>query len=95
MISSAVVSPVLENKKLATSSIAKENFARSIATEQKSGMSLVNCRAGASSSQGNGVSVATKGKLATTQTTIKSVVTTDSHRFRKFVATDLKPAAHF
>ena len=75
MISSAVVSPVLENKKLATSSIANENFARSIVTEQKSGMSLVNYRSGASSGQGNGVSVATKGKLATTQTTIKSVLT--------------------
>ena len=65
-ISFIVISPILENKKLAASFVATENFTGSVMIEQKSEMSLVNCRFGVSSNMGNGVSVATKGKLATT-----------------------------
>ena len=48
-----------------------------------------------SSANSNGSSVATKGKLAATQTTTKYVKTTSSHIFKKFIETDFKLAAHF
>ena len=95
MISSAIISLVLKNKKLAASSVATENTAGSVATKHKSGMSLVNFRSGASFGLGSGVSITMKEKLVVTQTTMKSIATTDSHRFRKSVATGLKPTAHF
>ena len=66
IISFIVISPILENKKLAASFVATENFIGSVMIEQKFEMSLVNCRFGVSSNMGNGVSIATKGKLATT-----------------------------
>ena len=90
---SSIVSPVLKNRKLVASSVTIENSVENITTEQKSRMCAMKCRSSASSNLGNGASVATKGKLAATQTKICS--DTDSHKFRKAVATDFKLAAHF
>ena len=95
MISSVVFSHILENRKLVTSSVAIENSAEIVVIEQKSGMCVMKCKSGARSNMGNRVYVATKGKLATTQTETKSVITTDSHRFRKSIALDFKLAARF
>ena len=46
---------------------------------------MMKCLFGASSDMRNGAFVATKGKLVATQTITKSIVTTDSHRFKQFV----------
>ena len=56
---------------------------------------MMKCRCCANSNLRNGASVATKGKLAATQTTTKFVATINSHRFRQSIAKDLKLATRF
>ena len=95
MVSSGVISPVMENRKLTANSVTIENSAKTIMTEQKSRICVIKCRSGVNSDIGNGMFDATKGKLPATQITMKFVVTTDSHKFRKFVARNFKPALCF
>ena len=58
-------------------------------------MCVMKCRSDVTSNLGNGTSIAMEGKLTSTQTGMKSVVTTDSLKFKKYIATNLKPATHF
>ena len=63
MIIFAVVSRILENKKVVASSVATKNSAETVATEQKSRMYVMKCRSDVSSDLRNGAFVAVKESL--------------------------------